>query len=89
MQRPSLALQGGYVIGGFGGHCDKYNYTGMLVSVSTASYGGVASIFAMESGPGAPPVQTDINVEKGGKAGLWAGGMGIAVDNGRIFIATG
>lgn len=27
----------------------------------------------MESSPGAPPVQSDILVEKGGKAGIWQG----------------
>lgn len=59
----------------------------------------------MESGPGAPPVQSDILVEKGGKAGIWqglfvsrdivnmltakTGGMGLAVDGNRIFLATG
>jgi iron transport multicopper oxidase len=79
----------GYVIGGFGGHCDLFNYTGMLVSISTLPWVGVSSIYAMEASPGAPPVQSDITVQKGGKAGIWASGMGIATDNGRIYIATG
>jgi hypothetical protein len=78
----------GYVIGAFGGHCDLFNYTGMLVSISTQPWVGVASIFAMESSPGAP-VQSDIMVQKGGKAGIWSGGMGIATDNGRIYVVTG
>lgn len=82
-------MMNGYVIGAFGGHCDLFNYTGMLVSVSTTPWVGVSSIFAMESSPGAPPVVSDITVQKGGKAGIWAGGMGIAADSGRIFIATG
>ncbi len=59
----------------------------------------------MESSPGAPPVQSDIMIEKGGKAGIWQGesflysgvsmlttklgGMGFAVDGSRIFLATG
>ena len=89
LQRPSLTLINGYVIGAFGGHCDLFNYTGMLVSVSTLPWVGVASIYAMEASPGAPPVQPDIMVQKGGKAGIWASGMGIATDNGRIYIATG
>ncbi len=89
LQRPSLTMINGYVIGAFGGHCDLFNYTGMLVSISTQSWVGVASIFAMESSPGAPPVQPDIMVQKGGKAGIWSGGMGIATDNGRIYVVTG
>jgi iron transport multicopper oxidase len=59
------------------------------VSVSTLPWVGVASIYATEASPGAPPVQSDIMVQKGGKAGIWASGMGIATDNGRIYIATG
>ncbi|PVH80099.1 WSC-domain-containing protein [Cadophora sp. DSE1049] len=91
LQRPSLAMVNGVVLGGFGGHCDLFNYTGMVVAVSTTpGVAGVTSIFAMESSPGAPPVQSDILVEKGGKAGIWqAGGMGFAVDGSRIFLATG
>ncbi|CAL3964329.1 unnamed protein product [Diplocarpon coronariae] len=85
LQRPSLAIVNGVVLGGFGGHCDLFNYTGMIVAVSTTPGVGVTSLFAMESGPGAPPVQGDITVEKGGKAG----GMGFAVDGNRIFLATG
>ncbi|KAG4437998.1 hypothetical protein IFR05_006499 [Cadophora sp. M221] len=89
LQRPSLAMVNGVVLGGFGGHCDLFNYTGMVVAVSTTPGVGVTSIFAMESSPGAPPVQGDILVEKGGKAGIWQGGMGLAVDGNRIFLATG
>jgi iron transport multicopper oxidase len=89
LQRPSLTMQNDYVIGAFGGHCDLFNYTGMLVSISTQPWVGVASIYAMESSPGAPPVQSDITVQKGGKVGIWASGMGIASDTGRIYIATG
>ena len=89
LQRPSLAMINGYVIGAFGGHCDLFNYTGMLVSVSTTPGVGVVSLFAMESSPGAPPVVANILTEQGGKAGIWQGGMGIAVDGNRLFIATG
>lgn len=37
LQRPSLAMVNGVVIGGFGGHCDLFNYTGMAVAVSTTA----------------------------------------------------
>ncbi|TVY18072.1 WSC domain-containing protein [Lachnellula arida] len=35
LQRPSLTIINGIVLGGFGGHCDLFNYTGMIVGVST------------------------------------------------------
>lgn len=43
-QRPSLASVGNSIIAGFGGHCDNFNYTGMLVSVSKSNGVGVQSI---------------------------------------------
>lgn len=86
-----MALVNGVVVGAFGGHCDLFNYTGMLVAVSTTPGVGIASIFAMESSPGAPPIQTDFTVQNGGKAGIWQSGMAISVDSptSRIFVATG
>lgn len=80
----------GFVIGSFGGHCDLFNYTGMLVAVSTTSGVGVTSIYAMEGGPAAMPEVDDISTQSGGKAGIWQGGMGLATDGGsRFFFATG
>jgi iron transport multicopper oxidase len=89
LQRPPLAMLNGFVVGGFGGHCDLFNYTGMLVAVSTTPRVGVTSLYAMEASPGAPPVVTDITVQQGGKAGIWQGGMGLASDGSRVFLATG
>jgi hypothetical protein len=43
---------GNTVIGGFGGHCDNFNYTGMLVAVSKSAGVGVTNIQAMEALPG-------------------------------------
>jgi iron transport multicopper oxidase len=88
LQRPSLTLVNGTVIGAFGGHCDLFNYTGMIVGVSTTSYVGVTGLYTMESSPGATPVQGDITQQVGGKAGIWQGGMGLATDGSRIFFAT-
>jgi iron transport multicopper oxidase len=79
----------GIVYGGFGGHCDLFNYTGMLVGVDTTK-AIVTSIYAMESSPGAPtPQPLDLTVQQGGKAGIWQGGMGLATDGSRLFITTG
>jgi hypothetical protein len=33
LQRPSLLQIGSVVYAGFGGHCDQYNYTGLIVGV--------------------------------------------------------
>lgn len=45
LQRPSLAMVNGVVLGGFGGHCDLFNYTGMVVAVSTTP--GVGTDFSI------------------------------------------
>jgi hypothetical protein len=37
---------------GFGGHCDNWNYTGMLVAVSKTPGVGVTNIQATEAAPG-------------------------------------
>jgi iron transport multicopper oxidase len=77
------------VYGGFGGHCDKYNYTGMLIGVSTTPNVGVVTFYAMESSPYAPAVVADFNIEQGGKAGIWMSGMAPATDGQRLFVTTG
>ncbi|KAL8900665.1 MAG: hypothetical protein Q9207_005582 [Kuettlingeria erythrocarpa] len=89
LQRPSMTLVGGNVYGTFGGHCDLFNYTGMVAGVSTTAGVGVTSMFAMESSPGAPPVASDIRSPKGGGAGIWMSGMAPATDGDRIFVVTG
>ena len=53
LNRPGLAMIGNTVVGGFGGHCDNFNYTGMLVAVSKTPNVGVTNIQAMEASPGA------------------------------------
>ncbi len=53
-QRPGLASIGDSIVAGFGGHCDGFNFTGMLVSVSKTSGTGVTSVYAMEALPGEP-----------------------------------
>ncbi|KAL8742728.1 MAG: hypothetical protein Q9190_004833 [Brigantiaea leucoxantha] len=89
LQRPSLALVNGIVYGTFGGHCDLFNYTGMIAGVSTTAGKGVTSLYAMEASPYAPDVVSDIMVQKGGKAGIWMSGMAPATDGSRIFVVTG
>lgn len=79
---------GNSVVAGFGGHCDNFNYTGMLVSVhKTAAV--VNNIQAMVASPGGPAEQNNIQDPTGGKAGIWQGGMGLAVNGNNVYFATG
>ncbi|KAM7209387.1 WSC domain containing protein [Naviculisporaceae sp. PSN 640] len=90
LQRPALAMANGAILVAFGGHCDLFNYTGMVAAVSKQPGVGVLGLFAMEITPGAPsPQPLDLLTEKGGKAGIWQSGMGIAVDGSRAFVVTG
>ena len=44
----------------------------------------------MEASPGAPPVNADfLRGGAGGEAGVWQGGMSVAVDGNRFFMTTG
>jgi hypothetical protein len=52
LQRPGLVSIGNSVVAGFGGHCDNFNYTGMLVAVSKTTGVGVTNVIAMEAQPG-------------------------------------
>jgi hypothetical protein len=52
LQRPGLTSIGDSIIAGFGGHCDGFNFTGMLVAVSKTSGKGVTNVIAMEASPG-------------------------------------
>lgn len=64
----------------------------MLVSISKTPGVGVTNIQATMASPGAPSPQTlDINVQGGGKAGIWQSGMGLAADTtaNRVFFVTG
>ena len=51
LQRPVITTVGDIIIAGFGGHCDGFNFTGMLVAVSK-SPATVTSVIAMEVSPG-------------------------------------
>ncbi|KAK3325088.1 Cupredoxin [Apodospora peruviana] len=90
LQRPSLVSIGNNIVAGFGGHCDYFNYTGMLVSVSKTPGTGVTGIQAMVASPGAPtPQELNYRTEGGGKAGIWQSGGGLAVDGNRVYFCTG
>ncbi|KAH8763860.1 hypothetical protein BGZ57DRAFT_991050, partial [Hyaloscypha finlandica] len=88
LQRPGLAMLGNTIVAGFGGHCDHWNYTGMLVAVSKTPGVGITNIQAMQASPG-QAIDLDVTTEFGGKAGIWQSGMGIAADTNRVFFVTG
>ncbi|CAI4220084.1 unnamed protein product [Parascedosporium putredinis] len=73
LQRPAVSIVNGHVIGAFAGHCELFNYTGMVVSVSTTPGVGVASMFAVVARMG----------------GIWHGGMGISTIGNNVFIVSG
>ncbi len=81
-------MVGNAIVAGFGGHCDNFNYTGLLVSVTKST--GSVNIYATEASPGAPsPQPLDITSQNGGKAGIWQTGMGFPTDGDRVFFVTG
>lgn len=88
LQRPSLIQVGSMVYGGFGGHCDLFNYTGVVIGVDVAQKSVVTS-FAVESGPLVP--QTNVWNENGGggEGGIWMSGMGLSTDGNRMFFVSG
>jgi hypothetical protein len=81
-----LTILNNVVYGGFGGHCDLFNYTGMVIGVNTQT-ARVVSAFAMESGAFAKHDPYNVN-GGGGEAGIWMSGMGLASDGNRLFAVT-
>lgn len=89
LQRPSLSQIGNVVYAGFGGHCDLFNYTGVVVGVHVTK-GKVITMFAMESGPLVPQTNILDDNDGGGEAGIWMSGMGLSSDeSSRLFVVTG
>ncbi|KAF4556435.1 WSC domain-containing protein 3 [Elsinoe fawcettii] len=89
LQRASLIQLGSYVYGGFGGHCDLFNYTGTVVGVNVAS-GKIAANWVTMSGPNSNFGGNWNQNGGGGLAGIWMAGMSLSTDSGsRLFFSTG
>ncbi|PSS14960.1 hypothetical protein M430DRAFT_51625 [Amorphotheca resinae ATCC 22711] len=90
LQRPSLTQIGSVVYGAFGGHCDLFNYTGLVIGVDV-NQAKVVTQWAVESGPVEAAAQTNDLLQDGGggQGGIWMSGMGLASDGARIFVVTG
>ncbi|KAL8688550.1 MAG: hypothetical protein Q9218_005568, partial [Villophora microphyllina] len=89
LQRPSLTQIGSVVYGGFGGHCDLFNYTGLVVGVDV-NQKKVVTNFAVESGPLVPQTNVWNQNGGGGEGGIWMSGMALATDGAnRLFWVSG
>ena len=76
------------VYGAFGGHCDLFNYTGVVIGVDVNQQ-KIVTQFATESGPLAEQTNIWNDNGGGGQAGIWMGGMALSSDSGRLFFVTG
>lgn len=88
LQRPSLAQIGSVVYGAFGGHCDLFNYTGLVVGVDI-NQKKVVTNFATESGPLVPQSNVWNQNGGGGQGGIWMSGMALSTDGNRLFWVSG
>ncbi|KAL2060953.1 hypothetical protein VTL71DRAFT_9005 [Oculimacula yallundae] len=95
LQRPGLVLLNQTVFGGFGTHCNAYNYTGWVVGAPTwqpntqIAHANLTHMFTTAAPPFAPPVVADPNSRRGGKGGIWQGGFAITTDGTHLYLATG
>ncbi|KKY27503.1 putative wsc domain-containing protein [Phaeomoniella chlamydospora] len=88
LQRPSLVQIDNYIFAGFGGHCDLFNYTGLVVGIDITAK-KIVSQFATESGPLAQQTNVWNDSGGGGQGGIWQSGMSLSTDGSRIFFVTG
>lgn len=88
LQRPSLTQVGSVVYGAFGGHCDLFNYTGLVMGIDI-NKAKIITNWAVESGPLVPQTNVILQGGGGGEGGIWMSGMGLATDGARIFTVSG
>ncbi|KAL8855001.1 MAG: hypothetical protein Q9221_000197 [Calogaya cf. arnoldii] len=89
LQRTALTQIGSVVYGGFGGHCDLFNYTGIVLGVDV-NQKKVVTNFAVESGPLVPQTNVWNQNGGGGLGGVWMSGMALSTDGAnRLFWVSG
>ncbi|KAI9051067.1 hypothetical protein LZ554_005175 [Drepanopeziza brunnea f. sp. 'monogermtubi'] len=88
LQRPSLTQIGSVVYGSFGGHCDLFNYTGIVLGVDV-NKAKIVTQFAVESGPLTAQTNDLLQNGGGGLGGIWMSGMSPASDGQRLFVVSG
>jgi iron transport multicopper oxidase len=88
LQRPSLTQVGSVVYGAFGGHCDLFNYTGLVIGIDIVQ-AKIVTQWSVESGPLVPQTNNLLEDNAGGQGGIWMSGMSLASDGERIFVVSG
>jgi hypothetical protein len=76
------------VYGAFGGHCDLFNYTGVVMGVDVTTQ-KVVTQFVTEAGPLVPQTNVWTQGAGGGQGGIWMAGMALSSDGNRLFFVTG
>ena len=79
---------GTVVYAAFGGHCDLFNYTGLVLGVDIIQQ-KVITQFVTEAGPLVPQTNVWDQNAGGGQGGIWMGGMALASDGERLFFVSG
>lgn len=83
LQRPSLLLLGDMLYAGFGGVCDAFNYTGVLVAVNIQTRW--INRWVTQAGPNSPYSDDWTKWHGGGAGGIWQAGMGLASDGQDVY----
>ena len=83
-----MAQIGSVVYGAFGSHCDKYNYTGIVMGIDVGLK-QVVTQFVTQAGPLAVQANVWDKDGGGGLGGIWQSGMGLATDGPRMFFVSG
>ncbi|KAH7090517.1 hypothetical protein FB567DRAFT_520039 [Paraphoma chrysanthemicola] len=83
LQRTALLLLGDMLYAGFGGICDKFNYTGSVVAVNLAS----RNVYRWATQAGLDSAYTDdwTKWHGGGAGGIWQAGVGLGSDGKDVF----
>jgi len=83
LQRPSLLLMGDVLYAGFGGLCDAFNYTGVLVAVNIQTRW--INRWVTQAGPNSLYSEDWTKWHGGGAGGIWQAGMGLASDGQDVY----
>ena len=83
LQQTSLLLQGDILYAGFGGVCDAFNYTGVLVTVHIQTQW--VNRWTTQAGPNSLYSDDWTKRHGGGAGGIWQAGMGLASDGQDVF----
>lgn len=86
LQRPSLAMVGNILYAGFGGMCDAFNYTGVLVAVNVDTQ--KVNRWVTQGGPNSAYTDDWTLWHGGGAGGIWQAGMGLASDGQDVFFTV-